>query len=112
VQAQDRLQRLGRKLLAQGLDQFKAMDFKEAKARCSRLIHALKDADKKNLEDALAKIDPAIKQQTAAREAYADADKALKAGDLAKAKDASPRPPTASSSRPLNARTRRRNWRW
>ncbi|MFB3890546.1 MAG: hypothetical protein ACE15C_00840 [Phycisphaerae bacterium] len=88
VIAQDKAADDARALLKQGLDQFKALEFKDAKATLLKVDSAsLGDADKKALEDHLAKVDQAITDQAAAREAYTKAEEALKAGDLAKAKE-------------------------
>lgn len=86
--AQDAAADQAKALLKQGLDQVAAKNFKDAKASFLKVdASALGDADKKALEDNLGKLDESIKQQAAAREAYNDGEKALKAGDLNKAKD-------------------------
>lgn len=86
--AQDAATDTAKALLKQGLDQYKALDFTNAKASLMKVEpSALAPADKKNLEDHLAKIDNAIKQQSQARDAYAKAEAALKQGDLTAAKD-------------------------
>jgi type II secretory pathway component GspD/PulD (secretin)/tetratricopeptide (TPR) repeat protein len=75
-------------LLKQGLESYKSLDFTNAKATMLKVdASALAEADKKNLEDHLAKVDDAIKKQAQAREAYNSADKALKDNDLTKAKE-------------------------
>ena len=86
--AQDAAADQAKALLKQGLDQFKAMEFKDAKATLLKVDSAsLGDADKKALEDNLGKVDQAMKEQAAAREAYTKAEDALKAGELDKAKE-------------------------
>jgi len=75
-------------LLNQGIAHFNALKFRQAKAALLKVDReALDEADKKNLDEYLgAKVDPAIRQQMAARASYRDAEKAMAAGDLAKAK--------------------------
>ena len=75
-------------LLKQGLDQYKALEFSDAKKTLVKVdAAALPEADKKALDDCLSKVDDAMKKQIEAREAYANAEKALTAGELAKAKE-------------------------
>jgi type II secretory pathway component GspD/PulD (secretin) len=75
-------------MLKQGLAQYKALEFAPAKAILLKVdASALTPADKKALDDSLAKVDDAIKQQSQARDAFAKAEEALKGNDLAKAKE-------------------------
>lgn len=88
VPAQDAAADQAETLLKQGTDQYKAREFAPAKASLIKVdAAALPEADKKALEDLLAKVDDAIKKQSEAREAYANAEKALRDNDLAKAKE-------------------------
>jgi general secretion pathway protein D len=76
-------------LLNQGIAQYNALQFKPAKATLS-LVNAdyLSDADKRVLDDYLnTRVDPAIKAQTAALDAYRGAEKAAEEGKLAEARD-------------------------
>jgi len=75
-------------LLAQGIAQFNALRFKDAKASLSQVNRDdLSKADRRTLDDYLdTRLDPAIKAQMTAMAAYKDADKAVEAGQLAKAK--------------------------
>ncbi len=75
-------------LLKQGLAQFKAMDFNAAKTSLLGVDRdRLSDADQAVLEEHLAKVDSAIAKQSEAMAMYNSAVKALKAGNLAKARD-------------------------
>jgi hypothetical protein len=86
--AQDAAADQAKALLKDGLAQYKALEFADAKKTLVKVDAAsLADADKKTLEDCLTKVDDAIKKQAEAREAYANAEKALTAGELAKAKE-------------------------
>jgi len=73
-------------LLRQGVSQFNAMNYRAAKATLLQVdASALAAADKKTLNDHLSKVDSAIKKQAGAMEALRNAEKALKANDLAAA---------------------------
>ena len=73
-------------LLRQGISQFDAMNYRAAKATLLQVdASALAAADKKTLNDHLSKVDTAIRKQAGAMEALRNAEKALKANDLATA---------------------------
>lgn len=87
VYAQDAAADEAKVQLKQGQDQFAAMDFKAAKETLLKVnADSLAEADKQALADLLAKVDPALKEQMEARQAYSDGEKALQAGELEKAK--------------------------
>lgn len=72
--------------LQKGEQQYKALDFKGAKATLLSVKRdALADADKKVLDDYLGRIDTSIRKQASAMEAFDSAEAALKSNDLAKA---------------------------
>jgi len=74
-------------LLKQGVAQFKAMDFTAAKASLLKVDRErLSDQEKAVLEEHLTTVDSAIRKQSEAMASYNAAAKALKAGDLARAK--------------------------
>ena len=75
-------------LLKQGVAQFKVMDFTAAKASLLKVDRdLLSNQDKAVLDEHLAKIDSAIRKQSEAMASYSAAAKALKANDLARAKE-------------------------
>jgi len=92
-------------LLAQGVAQFNALQFRAAKATLSQVNREdLASADKRTLDEYLnTKLDPAIKAQMAATAAYKDAEKAVEAGEFQKARDGFK---AASASEYLPAATR------
>ena len=75
-------------LLKQGIAQFDARNYQQAKAvlLSASELNALPAAEKKTLDEYLVRVDPAIKKQHAAMEAYRAGEKALKANQLAEAK--------------------------
>jgi Flp pilus assembly secretin CpaC/tetratricopeptide (TPR) repeat protein len=75
-------------LLKQGITQFDSRNYQQAKATLLKAaeVKALTGGDKTTLDDYLVRVDPAIRKQRAASEAYRAGQKALKAGDLADAK--------------------------
>ncbi len=86
--AQDADADLATKQLRDGIGLFEAMEFQQAKADLLQVKRAdLSDADKKILDEYLgSKLDTAIKGQLAAKTAYKDGQKAIKAGDIDDAK--------------------------
>ncbi|MDP6636618.1 MAG: hypothetical protein QGG42_17100 [Phycisphaerae bacterium] len=75
-------------LLTQGISQFEARNYQQAKAVLLKAaeLKALTGDDKTKLDDYLVRVDPAIRKQRAALEAYRAGEKARKAGDLTEAK--------------------------
>jgi len=86
--AQDADSDQAKALLKQGIAQFDARNFQQAKAVLLKAaeLKALTGDDKTTLDDYLVRVDPAIRKQRAASEAYRNGQKALKAGDLQEAK--------------------------
>ena len=73
-------------LLKKGMEEFKALNFVQAKATLLKADREkLSEADRKKLDDYLGRIDEAIKQQAEAREAYDNGIRALQANELEKA---------------------------
>jgi len=75
-------------LLRQGLEQFQAKQFKQAQATLMNSEadwDALAEAEKKQRDECLDKVGPAVKKQVAAEEALANATKALQGNQLAEA---------------------------
>ena len=75
-------------LLKQGVSQFEARNYQQAKVVLLKAaeLKALTGDEKKTLDDYLVRVDPAIRKQRAALEAYRAGEKALKAGELSEAK--------------------------
>jgi len=75
-------------LLKQGVSQFEARNYQQAKAALLKAagLKAVTGDQKKTLDDYLVRVDPAIRKQRSALEAYRAGEKALKSGDLAEAK--------------------------
>jgi general secretion pathway protein D len=74
--------------LQKGVEQFRAMDFKTAQQTLLTVKRdALAQADQRVLDDYLTRVAAAVRGQQAARDAAEAADKALRAGDFAKAKE-------------------------
>jgi len=76
-------------LLAQGIDEYKALNFQEAQTALLKVSDILKDnksaltdAQKQQLEDYLAQVPNAIRKQAGAMEAYRAAERSLTAGEL------------------------------
>ncbi|MDP7288402.1 MAG: hypothetical protein QGH94_10455 [Phycisphaerae bacterium] len=86
--AQDADSDQAKALLKQGVAQFDARNYQQAKATLLQAaeLKALTGDDKTTLDDYLVRVDPAIRKQRAASEAYRAGQKALKAGDLNEAK--------------------------
>ena len=87
--AQDAASDQAKLLLKQGAQQYKVLKFKQAQTtllKASAILKsnasALSAAEKKELDDYLAKVPNAIRRQAAAQEAYRSAEKALAAGRL------------------------------
>lgn len=75
-------------LLEQGVKEFDALKFAQAKQTFLKLDDSkLTDDDKKILDDYLIRVDPAIRKQQSAQEAYDNGVEALKNNDLSKAKE-------------------------
>ncbi len=86
--AQDTASDEAKGLLEKGVSQFQAFDFKAAKETLLKVDRAkLTDANKATYDEYLGKVDPAIRGQAAATEAFKNAEKALKANDLVAAKE-------------------------
>jgi len=76
-------------LLAQGIADYKALNFQDAQTALLKVSDILKDnksaladAQKQQLEDYLAQVPNAIRKQAAAMEAYRTAERSLAAGEL------------------------------
>ena len=87
--AQDAATDDAKKLLQQGVSEYKALNFKQAQATFLKVNDLLKDNktaladdEKKALDDYLAKVPAAIRSQATAQEGYRAAVKALEAGTL------------------------------
>lgn len=75
-------------LLEKGIAQYNSFDFTSAQASLLKVDRSkLADPDKKTLDDYLTKVNPAIKGNAEAMEAFKSAEAALKANDLNKARD-------------------------
>jgi len=73
-------------LLAQGIEQFNALDFKQAKATLLKVQpNDLSDAEKATLDDYLRKVDVAIRAQRADRETLQAAHESLRQNQFAEA---------------------------
>ncbi len=84
---QDKEADLAQSLLAKGVAQYKALDFRQAKATLLQVNDGLLSSQgKKTLNEHLGKVDTGIRGQAAAKEALASAQEALKANKLAQAK--------------------------
>ncbi|MCK4277060.1 MAG: hypothetical protein KAX78_11130, partial [Phycisphaerae bacterium] len=104
VGAQDATDRANA-MLNKGQAQFKALNFKAAKATLLKVDKdALSDSDKKMLGEYLTKADLAIRRQAQVVETYILAEDALRNNDLAKAKTGFE---TAATSQYLHTQTRR-----
>ncbi len=85
--AQDAEADQAKKLLEQGIAQFKAQEFQAAKKTLLAVdSEELSEADQKTLAETLAKADTAAREQAAAMSAYRDAQKALDAKNYDKAR--------------------------
>ena len=104
ARAQDADADRAKALLSQGLSQFKALNFRAAKATFLKVDRdSLQDADRQTLEEHLNKVDTAIRLQAAAAEALRAAEKALRANDLPNAQKGFA---TAAASEHLPPQTR------
>ncbi|MBL7133715.1 MAG: hypothetical protein ISS78_06425 [Phycisphaerae bacterium] len=84
---QDKEADVAKALLEKGVAQYKALDFRQAKATLLKVnAQMLSDQGKKTLNEHLGKVDTGIRGQAAAKEALASAQEALKANKLTKAK--------------------------
>lgn len=86
--AQDAAGDQAKALLTKGLEQYDAQEYVTAKATLLQVDRsALEAAQQKTLDERLAAVDTAIREQAAARDAIASAEQAIKDNNLAKAKD-------------------------